>query len=389
MTAAYPNIPEVTPSGRTSRDFNTVQHWGFLTRDDLAENNGKLLMLDIDLGRDCSLRCPWCFRRRHGADSEALADLDYDALLRVIDDAGTIGLREVKVCGAGEPLENPALLCLARDLTRRGIGLAVFTKGHVLGDDAAVNAVFGSFGISTGEALCQAFFELNTSFLVGFQSAKPDVQDRLVGSVSGYTTKRNRGLELLAAAGFNKTVPTRLALCTNPLVRDNYGDVLEIYKYARKRNILPVIAMLMVSGKQIGSRFLARYDVTPEEKERLFIEIYRFNLEFGYHTEEGLREEGVSCLPGIHPCNQIAAGLYVMANGSVVRCPGDGGKPLGNVQEENIVDIWRRHRDWEYRGHFNCGCPFKDGITLPEGIYKRVLDEVILTRAGAGTHGSH
>ena len=162
-------------------------------------------MLDVDFGRNCSLRCPSCFRRQNTVDDDAHPDLSYSELLAVIDEARTIGLREVKICGAGEPLENPLLLEFARDLTSRGVGLAIFTKAHVLGDDSWVQRIFGNNGIRTARALSEAFYELKTSFLVGFQSAIPSVQDRLVGGIRGYSTLRRRALEISL-----KPVSTRL-----------------------------------------------------------------------------------------------------------------------------------------------------------------------------------
>ncbi|MFA4917957.1 MAG: radical SAM protein [Thermodesulfovibrionales bacterium] len=377
MKPIYPNIPEFMPTYNNCREANIVQHWGFFDKQELIENMGRLLMLDIDFGRKCSLNCPTCFRKNNSVDDDTHNDLDYDRLLNVIKDARNIGLKSIKICGAGEPLEHPLILRFARDLTDLGIGIAIFTKGHILGDDMRVADIFGSFGIKDAFTLCQAFYKLKTSFLVSFQSAYYDIQNQLVGSINGYSLKRNRALELLAEAGFNKTIPTRLAVCSNPITNLNYREIFDIYVYSRKRNILPVTAALMVSGKQFNNGFLHDTDVTDKEKEELFLQIYEYNLKYGYSTKEQLLEEGISCLPGIHPCNQIAAGLYLTSNGNVIRCPGDSGKPLGNVQEEGIVSIWNKHKDWEYRDHFNCYCPYKDGISLPSGIYERTMQNLV------------
>jgi hypothetical protein len=67
----------------------------------------------------------------------------------------------------------------------------------------------------------------------------------------------------------------------------------------------------MVSGKQIDARYLATHDAPAETKEHLFRRIYRYNVEHGINTIEQLEEEGISCMPGVHPCNQVAAGLYL------------------------------------------------------------------------------
>ncbi len=378
MNHCYPIIPEFRPLTAEPYCANVVQHWGFFSRAEIEQNAGKLMMLDVDFGRACSLRCPTCFRRRNAVDDDDRHDLDYEQLMKVVEEAVDLGLKTVKICGAGEPLENPQLLRFARDLTARGVGLAIFTKGHILGDDALVARVYGKEGISDARSLCAELFKLKTSFLVGFQSADCKTQDILVGGVNGHALRRNRALELLAEAGFNKTSPSRLAMCTNPLTKDNYDGVYDIYAFARKRNILPVVAVLMVSGRQIDDDFLAQYDVSNREKEELFAGIYEYNLVHGYHTEKMLSEEGISCMPGIHPCNQIAAGLYMTCNGNVIRCPGDSGTtPLGNVREEGIAEIWARSKDWSFAGTFNCRCPYKDGITLPTGLYEKTLTKVL------------
>lgn len=377
MSRAFPRIPKLVLRDVQAETANVVQFWGFFEEQDLASDPDALRMMDIDFGRKCSLQCPSCFRKRNAVDDSNRPDLTYAKLIEVIDEARTLGLQVIKVCGAGEPLEDPLLLQLARDLTERDIGLSVFTKAHVLGDDGFVRRLYGEQGIQDGMRLCSEFYNLKTSFLVSFQSTDPDVQDRLVGNVPGYTLKRNLGLERLAEVGFNKSVPTRLAICANPIMPENLPGLFEIYVYGRERNILPVNAALMVSGKQINSDFLSQHDVSAQEKEDLFVRTYNYNLSHGFSTKEQLRKQGVSCMPGIHTCNQIAVGVYLTLNGTVVRCPGDHGDPLGSVHDEPISKIWHRHRDWAFKSQFNCFCPFKDGITLPTGLHDRVLRRVL------------
>jgi MoaA/NifB/PqqE/SkfB family radical SAM enzyme len=377
MSVSYPSIPPVRVVHADKHDANTVQYWGFFRREELEAAPADLLMLDIDFGRVCSLACPSCFRRANRVDEFGERDLSCAELLAVIDEARAIGVREVKVCGAGEPLETPNLLPFAEELTARGVGLAVFTKGHVFGDDDRVGRLYGRYGVQDGQELSQRFFDLKVSFLVSFQSPDSDVQEELVGGMAGYSRKRDRGLERLAGVGFNKYSPTRLAICANPILRCNYQYLYEIYVYARERNILPVNAALMVSGKQINAHFLSHNDISPTEKIELYRRIYEYNLGQGLDTVDQLAADGISCMPGIHPCNQIAAGLYLTANGTVVRCPGDSGAPLGNVRRESIRDIWLRHREWPFKGRFNCGCPFKDGATIPRPLYEMVLEAVL------------
>jgi len=372
MTPIYPDIPKFTTPRRDPVELSVVQHWGFFSRDELTQSPGRLMMLDIDFGRECSLRCPTCFRRRNAVDDSADPDLSYDELLDVLRQARELGLTSVKICGAGEPFENQDLLRLARTLTDWDVGLSIFTKGHVLGDDGLAERVFAHEGVQGSRALAQRLFELKTSVLLSFQSFRPEIQDRLVGNVDGHTIRRNRAAELLCDVGFNRSTPTRLAFCANPITQENYDELFDIYIYCRERHILPVIAALMVSGKQFSRRFLDRVDVSPEQKLELWARIYRYNLDYGIQSADDLVRDGVSSMPGIHPCNQIAVGLYVTLNGNVTMCPGDANHLLGNIHKDALADIWAAASP--HRGQFNCGCPPKCATTLPSQLLSRTRD---------------
>ena len=387
--ASSPWIPQVPMVQYPGRYAYTVQHWGFFDTAEIASHADRLLMLDIDFGRQCSLHCPTCFRRHNAVDDTVDPDLTYDELVGVLGQARDLGLKAVKICGAGEPLENPDLLRLTRTLTSWDVGLSIFTKGHVLGDDEMVARIFAGEKILTARSLAEHLFTLKTSVLLGFQSLRPKIQDRLVGNLPGYTRLRNRALELLAGVGFNKCSPTRLACCALPITRDNYDELFSIYVFCQERNIMPLIAALMVSGKQLSGRFLQCVDVSDEDKIRLYTQIYAYNIDQGFQSLDGIRDEGISPMPGIHPCNQIAVGLYLTSNGNIIRCPGDGDKPLGNVRTETIGAIWERHRAWMFSGRFNCGCPYKDGRTLPSHIYERVMSRLSARQAAEASVRHH
>lgn len=374
-----PDIP-LTNFSPDSILSNTVQHWGFFTAEEIrsAASEESLLMIDLDFGRKCSLTCPGCFRRDNPVDQDGLRDLDYDEILDVVDQACALGLRSIKLCGAGEPFENPSLLRFASDLTQRHIGLAIFTKGHVLGDDAWVARLFGP-EVRDGLTFSHMLFTLKTSIMLSYPSFDGKLLSSLVGDrLRMYPQRLRQAAKILADTGFNQIQPTRMAFVHAPITKQSINDAFGVYRFARERNILPVLAFLMISGRQINRSFLHRYDPTPQQKLRLFRLVYEYNLAKGLNTQEQLAKEGISCMPGIHPCNQIAVGLYITANGNVLRCPGDYNPPLGNVRHEKFAEIWKRCRDWRFKGQFNCGCPFKDGITIPLGLY----DSVSKTKAG-------
>lgn len=369
-----PNVSEVAIDDYTNPEHsNTVKYFGYFSKEDITREAGKLLMLDIDFGRDCSLRCPGCFRRKNVVDDSHDPDLTYEELLEVIDDARKLGLREIKICGAGEPFENSDLIRFARQLTEWDIGLSIFTKGHVLGDDELTSNIFSSEGINDTLSLTTVMFQLKTSILVSFQSYKSEIQDKLVGNVKGFTNRRNRAIETLAEVGFNKCLPTRLALCATPMMRDTYNEILDFYVYCRKRNIFPLITTFMTSGKQLDRRFLLHFDVTDEEKIQIYTKIYKYNITNGIQTLQEIEDEGISPMPGVHPCNQIATGLYITCNGNAVSCPGNCSDILGNVHDTSISDIWFGSDNFKRRGIYNCKCPPKEGYTIPFNLFSEVI----------------
>ncbi len=363
-------IPIVFPDKFPQEFDNRIQYWGFFTEAELRDNVGRLLMLDFDFGRYCSLNCPDCYRKVNVIDEICPGDLSYAQMLAVVDQAIELGLRSVKICGKGEPTESSNFLRFARDLSERGVGLAVFTAGQVLGDDERARVINRQYGIRSAKHLCEELFGLRTSFMLKFQSFDPKLQDLRVGK-SGHSLVRDQALINLVESGFASEVPTRLATCSNPINRLTVNEVFDIYVWSRKRNIYPITAALMVSGKQIDGDFLAQHDIPDSGKLDLWERIYKWNLKHGVQTQVQLVREGLSVLPGVHPCNQIAAGLYVSLTGNVVMCPGSTDS-LGNVKEEPLSQIWSKYLAGSCNA-FNCKCPPKDGVTIPIGLYENVL----------------
>ncbi|MFA6484110.1 MAG: hypothetical protein WCW62_16135, partial [Bacteroidales bacterium] len=96
----FPNVCKYNVL-RNSALNNLVQNWGFFSKEEFENNPNSLMMLDIDFGRKCSLSCPACFRRNNNVDNDDFTDLSYDELISVIIDAKNIGLKYIKICGAG------------------------------------------------------------------------------------------------------------------------------------------------------------------------------------------------------------------------------------------------------------------------------------------------
>ena len=195
----------------------------------------------------------------------------------------------------------------------------------------------------------------------------------MVGNIEGYTIKRNRALELLAKAGFNKHKPTHLCLAANPITNENYDEILEIYKWGRVRNLYVIVCPTMVSGR--CAKEWAWHKITPSTEKLidLYTKIYKFNIEKGIQTLKQIEEEGIASYAGGHCCNQVACGMYVTLPGIVLRCPGDDITEFGDIWKESLKNIWLKSENYGRAGRFNCSCPPKEGKSIPYNLFTDVL----------------
>ena len=355
---------------------NDINGWAF-NREIIINNKGKLLTLDIDYGSYCSLNCPTCFRKNNSIDN-VKHELQFDNLVDVILQAKKLGLRSVKFLGAGDPFENIGFMKFLRFLNEQDVIPLIFTKGHVIGDDNLVSKYFGEYGIYTGVQLVKELNKCNVSIMLGFNSFDDEIQAKMVGRKPDYIHIRNKALELLVKEGFNDSNPTRLALAINPVTIWNIDETFEMYQWGRLRNLYCVVTPSMISGRAKDKTWVA---ITPpnEKLEKLYANIYRFNIETNLQTLEQIEDEGISSYAGGHPCNQTATGLYVSLNGKVLSCPGSEENIEGNYWENSLEEIWFSSMNYKERaGKFNCGCIAKEGKSIPTTLYKNVLNEITI-----------
>ena len=347
---------------------NDINGWAF-DKETIINNKGKLLTLDIDYGSYCSLNCPACFRKKNSID-DVKHELQFDNLVDVILQAKKLGLRSVKFLGAGDPFENFGFMKFLRFLKEQDVIPLIFTKGHVIGDDNLVFKYFGEYGIYTGVELVKELNRCNVSIMLGFNSFDDEIQAKMVGRKADYIHVRNKALQLLVAEGFNDCNPTRLALAINPVTIWNIDETFEMYQWGRLRNLYCIVTPSMIAGRAKDKTWAS---ITPSEEklEKLYSDIYSFNIETNLQTIEQIEEEGISSYAGGHPCNQVATGMYVSLNGQVLICSEENHE--GNYWEKSLEEIWFSSENYKRSGTFNCGCIAKDGKSIPDNFYTKVL----------------
>lgn len=381
--------------------INDVEGWG-VSRDDLhsrsEDGTFKLLTLDIDFGQKCTLACPHCFRKSDALDTES-PPLSFDELLSYIKEAKGLGLKSVKFLGAGEPFEQPRIIEFLKGLRKLDIKPAVFTKGHVLGSDTLTREYFRPYGIKAADQLVRTLKDLNVSILLGFNSFDENIQSQFIGKkISNgktYFELRNKALVNLVNAGFNEYVSgkvTNLALIAAPIKPENVDEIFEIYRWGRRRNMYTLSCPTTFSGRgkcELDREHLMDFESYISNLKDLYVKIYKWNIENGLMNLETFMEEGVSLYPGCHPCNQVAAGMYLTLRGKIIRCPGRDDNESEIVEdirkEKSLKDVWLKSFNYKLARRidkFNFRCIARDGYFFEkkhnfyQDVYQRVLNGI-------------
>jgi len=398
-TISIQDLEIIFPDKFPKSYVNDVLGWG-VSREHLhsraSDGNYKLITLDIDYGEKCSLACPHCFRKSISLETEN-PPLAHDELLSIVEEALPLGLQSIKVLGAGEPFEDCSFLSFLRELSKMGIDTAVFTKGHVLGSDELAKATFANDGINSAVGLVKLLKSLRVSILLGFNSFSMETQNAYVGATlysdtSDYFEFRNAALINLVKAGFNEFIPgqpSRLALIAAPIKPENIGEIFDIYVWGRRRNMYVLSCPTTYSGLGINElnreRSLTTFESYISKLVDLYADIYMWNLRYGITDLDTLSNDGVSLYPGAHPCNQVAAGMYVTLRGKVTVCPGrDDSESIiaEDIRRSSLKDVWLNSVNYkraESSNTFNFHCVARDGYFFRDSaqFYDNVHAEVL------------
>jgi MoaA/NifB/PqqE/SkfB family radical SAM enzyme len=392
------DIPAIFNEGVFPTNYiNNVIGWG-VSEDELHEKlpdgTYRLITIDIDFGVKCSLGCPHCFQSNQ-LPYKFKKMLTWDETIHVIDQAKELGLKYVKILGAGEPFENTKFLDFLIELDKRNIHTAIFTKGHVIGSDDLVKQYFGERGINKSEELIDLLYKLKTSILLGFNSFDEEIQNTSVGvgrrhMLSNYVELRDRALLLLTERGFNKfqpNVPTRLSLVVAPFKPENVDGVFDIYKWGNLRNIYVAACPTTSSGnghKELSREERKDFKAYMKKVKQTYIDIYEWALKTGAIKKDDFIRHGVSLYPGGHPCNQVAGGFYIKLDGTVYICPGNDTEKFfisNDVINTPLKEIWKNSPNHKLaeQNKFNYGCLARKDSFFSDypDFYKEVFNEVI------------
>ncbi len=143
--------------------------WGSnFTPEEIAATRERkgLLSMELELSRECNLRCVYCYASSGKALHNELTRAEID---NALDQAIALGARRIIVIGGGEPLMYPGVMDIMRMLRGRGIMVDLFTNGTLITPEIA-----------------RELFAMGVSPVIKFNSMREEVQDALAAVPGTY-----------------------------------------------------------------------------------------------------------------------------------------------------------------------------------------------------------
>ena len=297
-----------------------------------AEEENKMLLIDLETSNKCNLNCQYCFRDIYGTKEALERELSLKKRLDLIKQSRELGCETIKITGAGEPFADQDMWPMVEYANKIGMWVLIFTNGSLIDKEIA-----------------EKISKMDVSLIVKCNSFDEETEDKMVGR-KGYAKKRNQAIQYLIDAGMNKTNPTRLGRDL-VITKFNKKEVYDALRWCRKNNVFPIFRPLMPIG---AARKLTGWMMDKEETKEMYekareIDGKEFDLKYNLT---------LPYMGGVW-CRQLHYAIYVNILGEAYACTGSK-KLFGNFKEQPLKDIWnseeaKRIRDTPYES-----CPLRE-----------------------------
>jgi MoaA/NifB/PqqE/SkfB family radical SAM enzyme len=279
-----------------------------------ARSKNHMLHLDLDLTGNCKLKCFYCDRTPDRySDVPNRVELTTTERKHIIKQAKDLGATTIEFPGAGEPMIDDGFWDVLQYIQECGMTSVIFTSGYHL-NPVAIDRLY----------------KLDTTIFLKHNSDSERVQDKMVG-VKGYGEIATTALHQLVQRGFNKSVPTRMAV--DMVITPQFQDLAEvgtIFRWCRDNNVHMYIMTLIPEGMADHQKMLFERDRAQGLVEFMAdIDRHDYGLEYVPQRPMG----------GGYRCRQVNVGLFVNLFGEVYDCNGLG-RLLGHLRRDSLADVW-------------------------------------------------
>lgn len=285
----------------------------------------KLLTLELELSRTCNYRCRYCYTE---AGTSLTDELSYEELCDVVDQAKELGARTIILIGGGEPLLYKELKAMIKYISMKGLDIILFTNGSCMNTEIA-----------------KYLYEYNVFPVLKVNGLKPKTVNWLCDNSKAYRSEV-QALICLEEAGYLRS-DRKIGISTI-ICRQNYSDIIPLWKWARENNAIPYFERVIPQGRALENDLC----ISKEELRKMYRQLQQLDRE-NYNI---IWENDYMPIAGVK-CNRHYYSIYVNADGSVQPCSGVD-LIAGNIREQRLSDIIResaviqdlRHIDRNIRG---------------------------------------
>lgn len=300
------------------------------------------------------LSCPGCFVHKTTDPDNSFTkihkkcypdEISFDTQVALFEEAQSLGVKIVDIVGAGEPTLDPHFDLLIDKLIQLNLYSVVFTHGATpLFQDINKLSLYKDKPIS---------------FFIKLWSCNKELHNQYVqGALKNYAKMRDKALDNLQKLGFMKgniinidgidRKTTRIG-ADILVMKSNYNEIPDIFKFCRENNIMPEIKTYIPEGPtrfdheqgyftnlpESTRKELKKDEISPEEFALLRRELEKIDQE----------EYGNDRIPYFYPqavfCTQSMASIYVTIRGDIYNCVGShysyGKYEAGKHQLQNII----------------------------------------------------
>jgi len=378
---------------------NKIQNWWFSDEEiKKANSEDKLLTLDLDVGTSCHYNCCFCFATIHRKEEQL--ELKADRIKKVIDEASKMGIKTIKIVGAGEPMLFPRLLEIVRyAYEKKKVKCIIFTTGDIFGNDVMVSQIYKDEGINSGIELAREFNKLQTSIIVKYMTLDRKKEVEFCGVSEQILENKDKGLLNLIKSGFNKEKPTRLGVdflmlkgleyANGRIIEGNYKEAVDAFALFNQFNIFMVLntnldcGFTLSSGGDTIQKNKKALILSKEEAQKVAEDLYLYAKEHKIPFDERISPYFLSPV-----CSQLNHGLYVTDDMHIKSCPGqpltkmdiDRGiseSAIGKFEKEgDLIEAWKNNPDkCMCIGH---KCPSRSGRTYFRDFEERIIKKLDL-----------
>lgn len=257
------------------------------------------LNVQLELTYRCNWRCVFCYNPRHH-DVRSLSTAEW---LTVLDDLRALGTLTVTLTG-GEPLTRPDFFDIALGVRARAFALRIFTNGALLDANAVARIA----------ALQPLAVEMS------LHGATADVHERTT-AIAGSFARMLDGARQLIDAGVNVVLKT-------PLTNLNEHQLDDLVALAASLGVQLQLDP-HITARDDGDRSPMAYGASRDTVRRAL--------------ELGIRDGSIAPMERETGGSNCGLGRVTMAvdpEGNVYPCLQWRHRPLGNVRETRLRDLW-------------------------------------------------